>query len=179
MYHRLSRLTASLALATTLLLGTALPANAYPPNDAVLVSETSVDPGGSVRLSVAEDTFAPGEQLTITVRGENASGVTFGLVRTAVETKTYSDARANAAGGLDPLAVTFPANAGGAYTIAVFSPSSPGDTVTVTVGALSVTGINSQSLLGLWVGGGALVLAGVTVLAAALVARRRRSLDAA
>jgi hypothetical protein len=179
MHHRLSRTVAGLSLAAAVVLGPVAPALAYPPADAVRVSETSVDPGGTVRLSLAPDTFAPGERLTVTVRGENASGVAFALVRTAVETTTYTDAAANASGGLDPVAVTFPQNAGGAYTIAVFSPSSPGDTVTVTVGELSVTGFTSQSLLGLWVGGGALVLAGATVLVAALVARRRREADAA
>lgn len=179
MPHWLTRVGATLLLASAALFATALPAQAYPPDDAVSVSRASVDPGGSVELAVADDTFTPGEQLTITVRGEDASEVTFGLIRTAVETNTYASARANASGGLDPLPVTFPANAAGVYTIAVFSASSPGDTVTVTVGSLSVTGFNSQSLLGLWVGGGALVLAGAVVLIAALVARRRREADAA
>lgn len=178
MSHRLPRIVAALLLAAVMALGAA-PAHAYPPDDAVRVSTTSVDPGGTVRLSVIDEVFEPGEQLTITVRGEQASGVVFGAVRTAVETSTYAGARANERGGLDPLTVRFPTDAAGAYTIAVFSASSPGDTVTVTVGALSVTGMNAQSLLGLWVGGGALVLAGVVVLTAALVARRRRDIDAA
>lgn len=179
MHHRFPRVLATLALALIAVIGVAAPAQAYPPDDAARVSSTTTEPGGTVRLSVSDGTFVPGESLTITVRGEHASGVVFGLVRTAIETSTFSGARANAAGGLDPLAVTFPSNAAGAYTIAVFSASSPGDTVTVTVGALSVTGLSAQSLLGLWVGGGALVLAGVVVLAATLVARRRREADAA
>lgn len=173
MPRRLPRLAAASALAA-LLIGTPVAAFAYPPDDAARVTQTSVDPGGSVELSVAPDVFEPGEQVTITVRGENAAGVTFAMVRTGIETKTYTDANANSAGGLDPLRVTFPADAGGAYTIAVFSPSTPGDTVTVTVGGLSVTGMDGQSLLGIWVGGGALVLAGVIIAVAATVARHRR-----
>lgn len=170
---RPARLAAASVLAAVLV-AAPVAAYAYPPDDAARVTQTSVEPGGSVDLSVASDVFQPGEQVTITVRGENASGVAFAIVRTAVETQTYTGANANDAGGLDPLRVTFPADAGGAYTIAVFSPSTPGDTVTVTVGGLSVTGIDGQSLLGIWVGGGALVLAGVVTAVAATVARHRR-----
>ncbi|MBZ4487652.1 hypothetical protein LQ938_02370 [Microbacterium sp. cx-55] len=173
MPRRLSRFAAASALAAILTL-VPVAAFAYPPNDAARVTQTSVDPGGSVQLSVAADVFTPGEQVTITVRGENASGVTFAMVRTALETRIYTDARANSDGGLDPLTVTFPADAAGAYTIAVFSPSTPGDTVTVTVGSLSVTGIDSQSVLGIWVGGAALIVAGALIAVTATVARHRR-----
>jgi hypothetical protein len=170
---RLPRLAAASALAALLVAAPAA-ALAYAPDDAARVTRTTVDPGGSVELSVASGVFRPGEDVTVTVRGENAAGVTFAMVRTAVETTTYSDADATATGGLDPLTVTFPRDAAGAYTIAAFSPSTPGDSVTVTVGGLSSTGIDEQSLLGIWVGGGALVLAGIIIAGAATVARHRR-----
>lgn len=170
------RFAAATALAAALTL-VPVAAFAYPPDDATRVSQTSVDAGGSVEVSVAADVFRPGEQVTVTVRGENASRVTFAMVRTALETTTYTGARANAQGGLDPLTVTFPADAAGTYTIAVFSPSTPGDTVTVTVGGLSVTGLDRSSVVGIWIGGGALILAGGLIAVTATVARHRRRHD--
>lgn len=181
MLRPLSRLAAASAVAVALTaMLTLVPATAfaYPPDDATRVSQTSVDAGGSVEVSVAAGVFRPGEQVTVTVRGENASRVMFAMVRTALETMTYAEARANAEGGLDPLTLTFPSDAAGTYTIAVFSPSTPGDTVTVTVGGLSVTGLDGQSALGIWVGGGALVLAGGLIAVTATVARHRRRHDA-
>lgn len=178
MSRRFSRALGLLALSTALVLAPSLPAAAYAPVGAVTVSATTLDPGGSVRLSVRNGTFTPGETLTVTVRGENASDVSFALVRAGVQTATHTTP-ANTAGGLDPLGLTFPANASGTYTIAAFSASSSGGTATVTVGALSATGLDSQSLTGLWVGGSALVAAGVIVLVSVLVVRHRRRLDAA
>lgn len=152
-------------------------ANAYPPIDSAQVSTAAVDPGGSVQLTVNDGVFLPGESLTITVTGNNARGITVtsGMVKFAVETLTYSDATANSAGGLDPLTLVFPEDASGAYNIAVFSSSSPGDTVTVTVGNLPVTGASSANLLGYWVGGGALLLAGGAIAVAATVHRQRKA----
>ncbi|MDQ1129336.1 cell wall protein [Microbacterium sp. SORGH_AS_0888] len=178
MSHLLARTFGLLAVVTSLVIGTAIPAVAYAPADSITVSSTTVDRGGSVQLGVQNGTFGSGERLTITVRGENASGVSFALVRAGVETATHT-ATANAAGGMNALTLTFPENASGAYTIAVFSASSPGANVTVTIGSLSVTGFDSQSLIGLWVGGGALILAGIVVLIASFVVRRRRKLDEA
>jgi len=152
-------------------------ASAYPPADSTRVSSAVVEPGGSVDVTVAEATFAPGEPVTITTTGENASAVAYGTLRLAPSTATYHDARANAAGGLDPVAISFPENAAGVYTIAVFSASSPGDTVTVTTAGLASTGTNPASALGIWIGGGALVLAGVVVAVAIVVRRARERAD--
>ncbi|MBA8816865.1 hypothetical protein FHX48_001958 [Microbacterium halimionae] len=173
----LARATAALILSAAAVVASPLAASAsaYPASDSAQVSSATIEQGGSVDLSVADGTFIPGETVTITVTGQNANEITFGMVRFAVETKTYADAKANSDGGLDPVSINFPENANGAYNIAVFSSSSPGDTVTVTVGSLPTTGFQSASLLGFWVGGGALVLAGGAIAVAATVHRQRKA----
>ncbi|MGP3535835.1 cell wall protein [Microbacterium sp. RD1] len=170
----LPRAVAVLALAAGALFAVPVAAAAYPADDAASVSDAVVQPGGTVTLTVADGTFGANEPATITVTGENGARVTFGMVRAAVSTATYRDATTNAAGGLDPVRLTFPSDARGAYTIAVFTSSSPGDTVTVTVNGLSATGADLGPYLGLMVGGGALALAGGAVAVATTVVRRRR-----
>lgn len=170
----LPRFVAVAVLAAGAVFAAPLAASAYPDDDAARVSDAVVEPGGTVTLTVADGTFGPNEPATITVTGENGAGVTFGMVRAAVSTATYRDATTNAQGGLDPVRLTFPSDARGAYTIAVFTASSPGDTVTVTVNGLSATGADFGPYLGLWVGGGALAVAGGAVAVATTVARRRR-----
>lgn len=66
------------------------------------------------------------------------------------------------------------------------SESSTGGTASVTVstgstgggGSLPATGADNSALLGVWVGGGALVLAGGALAVAATVRRNRQSVDA-
>ncbi len=174
MPHLFPRLTAAAALAVLSVFALPVAASAYPAEDAASVSEAVVEPGGSVTLTVQDGTFAPNEPATITVTGENGAGVTFGMVRAAVSTATYRDATTNAAGGLNPVRLTFPADARGAYTIAVFTASSPGDTVTVTVNGLSATGADFGPYLGVTLGAGALAVAGGAVAIATTIVRRRR-----
>lgn len=174
MNTHLPRVLAGLALAAGAIFATPLAAAAYPADDAARVSDAVVEPGGTVTLTVADGTFAPGEPATITVTGENGAGARFGMVRAAISTATYRDATTNGAGGLDPVRIAFPADARGAYTIAVFTSSSPGDTVTVTVNGLSATGADFGPYLGIWVGGAALAVAGGAVAVATTVVRRRR-----
>lgn len=168
------RVAASVALAAGAVFAAPLAATAYPDDDAARVSDAAIEPGGTVSLTVADGTFAPNEPATITVTGENGADVTFGMVRAAVSTATFRDATTNAEGGLDPVRLTFPSDARGAYTIAVFTSSSPGDTVTVTVNGLSAAGADFGPYLGIWVGGGALAVAGGAVAVATAVVRRRR-----
>jgi hypothetical protein len=168
-----ARTTAALFLAAAVV-AVPVAASAYPADDAASVSSATVEPGGDVTLTVEDGTFEPNIPATVTVTGENGAGVTVAVVRTVVSTMTYRDATTNAAGGVDPLTVTFPQDARGAYTIAVFTASSPGDTVTVTVAGLSATGIDAGPLLGVWIGGGALVAAGAAIAVATTIVRRRR-----
>ncbi|MEN2740547.1 cell wall protein [Microbacterium sp. X-17] len=173
MKRLLATAAASLLLSAMTAFGIAGAAQAavYPPSDSIVVSSTTVEPGGSIVVRIKDGTFGSGEQLTVTTTGERGTDVSYALVRFDSTTSTYRDARANAAGGAGPITVTFPSGASGVYTIAVFSPSSPGVTATITVGTLPVTGFNASSTVGLWVGGGALVLAGAVVAIAVAVRR--------
>ena len=76
----------------------------------------------------------------------------------------------------------FPSTASGVYNLTAVSEGSAGGTASVTVvpattsggGSLPATGIDSSSLLGLWVGGGALILVGGTLAVATTVRRNRK-----
>lgn len=164
-----------------------LAAQAYPTGDEAGVSSPTVTPGGTVEFTVADDTFAPGEPVTITLTGENASGASLAAIKMAVETATLGTVTAAADGSIS-TGITFPANASGVYSITATSPSVPaGVSVSVSAaaagggtggsnagGSLPATGMDSGSLLGLWVGGGALVLAGGAVAVGAAVHRQRK-----
>jgi uncharacterized iron-regulated membrane protein len=171
--------TLLLTAVTALGIAGAAQASVYPPSDAIVVSSTTAEPGGSVTVTVKDGTFGSGEALTVTTTGEHGSGVTYSsFVRFETSTSTYRGARASTAGGAGPITVTFPSDASGVYTIAVFTPSSPGVTATITVGTLPVTGFNAANTLGIWIGGGALVLAGAVVAVAVAVRRAQERADA-
>lgn len=148
----------------------------YPPSGACAVSPAAAGAGATIALSCAAATFSANETVTITVTGENGSAASVGFVRTAIST---ASGRATSApdGSLPTVQITLPRDASGTYNIAVVSPTSVGGTATATIaaadGSLPITGMNSGSLLSLWVGGGALVLAGATI-AAAIAVRRHR-----
>jgi LPXTG-motif cell wall-anchored protein len=165
-----------------------LAAHAYPTGEEASVSSTNVTPGGTIDFAVADGTFVPGEPVTISLTGESASGASLAVLKAAVETATLGTIPAAADGSID-AGIVFPANASGVYTITATSPSVPeGVSVTVTAatagggtgggsnagGSLPATGMDSGSLLGLWVGGGALVLAGGAVAVGAAVHRQRK-----
>lgn len=164
-----------------------LAAHAYPTGEEASVSSTTVTPGGTIDFAVADGTFVPGEPVTISLTGESASGASLAVLKAAVETATLGTIPAAADGSID-AGIVFPANASGVYTITATSPSVPeGVSVTVTAatasggtggsnagGSLPATGMDSGSLLGLWVGGGALVLAGGAVAVGAAVHRQRK-----
>lgn len=147
----------------------------YPPVDSCTTSPASVGAGETLEFSCNEGTFGALEAVTITVRGENGAGATFAFAHFAVS--TGSVARTSGAdGALAPVRITLPANASGVYNIAAISATSAGGAASASiVGAdgLPSTGGNSDQLLGVWIGGGALVLAGA-VIVIARVARARR-----
>ncbi|WP_251453550.1 LPXTG cell wall anchor domain-containing protein [Microbacterium sp. Marseille-Q6648] len=157
-------------------------AEVYPPADSANVSSTTVTPGGTVTFSVDPGVFTPGEPVTITLEGESASGASLAFVKFAVESATLGTVEATADGGVAPVDIVFPSNASGVYTISAFSETSPGVSVSVSVpasgagagGGLPATGLDSNALLGLWVGGGALVLAGGALAVATTVRRNRQ-----
>lgn len=131
----------------------------YPPANAAAVSSPTVAPGGVVTFSVIPGVFVPGEPVTITLTGENASGGSLAFAKAVYETARLGTVPAAADGSLSQ-GVRLPANATGTYIITATSPSVPaGVSATVTIAAagggtgpgagLPATGLDSGSLLGL------------------------------
>jgi hypothetical protein len=149
----------------------------YPPSNACSVVPSVITPGATVTFNCQDGTFTPGEFVSVTVEGNTSADV--GFIKFAV---TSAGSTTATSGGAVSVPITFPSNASGNYNIAAVSETSAGGTATVTVkaastaggGSLPATGIDSSSLLGLWVGGGALVLAGGAVALTAAVRRNRK-----
>ena len=154
---------------------TAQASTIYPPVDACQSAPASVAAGETLEFSCEAGTFGADEPVTITVTGENGAGATFGFARFAVTTGSVQRT-SDANGSLPVVRVTLPSNATGVYNIAAISPTSAGGTASASItGAdgLPSTGGDSAQLAGLWIGGGALVLAGAIVVIAMAVRRRR------
>jgi hypothetical protein len=169
---------AALVAASALALPTAAQADTiYPPSNACSVVPTVITPGATVTFNCVNGTFSPGEFVSVTVEGNTNASV--GFLKFAV---TSSGSTTSSAAGAISVPITFPSNASGNYNIAAVSATSAGGTSTVSVstttgsgtGSLPATGVDSSSLLGLWVGGGALVLAGGAVALTAAVRRNRK-----
>lgn len=148
----------------------------YPPSGSCTTSPAAVAPGGSFDFQCAPATFSSSEQVTITVTGENGAGADIGMVRFAITTASGTTTSAED-GSVAALRITLPQNASGTYNIAAVSSTSAGSTAAVTVtspdGPLPITGMEAGSLIGLFVGGGALLLAGVALAVAAVLRRGR------
>ncbi|WP_336641758.1 hypothetical protein [Microbacterium sp. USHLN272] len=158
-------------------------ANTYTPPATGVVSSSTVEAGGTVLFSVPGGVFEAGEAVTISITGESALGASLGFVKFAIETKSLGTVTANAAGGVDPSRITLPSNASGRYTILATSPSNPTGVVAyITISGaaadeddnLATTGLDNAALLPLWIGGGALVLAGGGLAVAATVRRNKK-----
>ena len=175
------RITAVAALVAASALALPVAAQAappiYPPSNACSVVPTVTTPGATVTFNCVNGTFSPSEFVTVTVEGNTGANV--GFIKFAV---TSAGSTTASSGGGISVPITFPSNASGNYNIAAVSETSAGGTATVSVGSttggesgtLPATGIDSSSLLGLWVGGGALVLAGGAVALTAAVRRNRK-----
>lgn len=97
------------------------------------------------------------------------------MVRLGISTGSITRT-SDANGALGEVRIVLPSSASGVYNIAAISRSSAGGTASASItGAdgLPRTGGDSGQLIGVWVGGGALVLAGAVVLVALAVRRRR------
>ncbi|MFT4212671.1 MAG: cell wall protein [Microbacterium sp.] len=169
----------ALSAALVLSAPAAYAATIYPPTGSCSVSSTTVSPGGTVVLSCQAATFSANETVTITVSGENGSGATIGMIRTAVSTASGT-ATSAADGSLPGVDITLPSNASGTYNIAAFSTSSAGGTAALTItgassGVLSFTGVDSGMTTALLIGGGAVLLAGIALIVGAILRRRSRS----
>ncbi|KAA9088957.1 cell wall protein [Microbacterium radiodurans] len=173
---------AALGAAAIVAAGAALPAAAsastiYPPTNSCTTNPSTFTAGGTVAFGCTDGTFGPDEAVTITVRGENGAGVDFAVASFAVTTGS-TVRQSTAAGALDDVTLTFPADAVGVYNIEAISASSAGGTASASVtteAGLPATGGDARTALGLWVGGGALVAAGAVI---AITTAVRRAQDA-
>lgn len=159
---------ASVALAGALLLAAPAVAQAYVPTspDTVTVAVTSSGP-------VSVDGFDAGTTVTFTLVGVGVTGAniaTANLPATSASVTKSADAS-----GTATAVVTLPANPVGSYTL-----SAQGARAGVSAGGsndagntLPATGVNAETMLGVWIGGGALLLAGATVAVATSVRRNR------
>ena len=182
MKNRFVKAAAGTALAAAAVLAAPAIANAYTP-EPVGGSSATIAPGGSATISF--DDFAPGEAVTGTLTGENAAAGSVAFVKFAV-TSTSTTKTANASGDVS-FVVTLPANATGTYTLVTDGAVSDAATVTIAVpaaagggstggsGTLPATGGDNAALLGLWIGGGALALAGGSIAVASTVRRHRNA----
>ncbi|MDJ1114435.1 cell wall protein [Microbacterium dauci] len=156
-------------------------ATLYPPVDACTTGSDDFSPGSTVGFDCEAGTFTPGERITITVTGERGDQVTFATVRTDITTASVVRT-ADADGALGTLEIVLPDDARGVYNIAAVSPTSAGGTASAVIdtsaeGVLPISGFDGNQLLGLWVGGGALVFAGLVVVGAAAYRRHRDATD--
>ncbi len=172
-----SFLIAAMAVGGILVPASAEASTIYPPAGSCTASPATVAPGGTVEFGCLADTFSPDEDITVTVRGENGAAARIGMIRLAITTAS-GHARSAPDGSVDVVSLALPSDASGTYNIAAVSATSAGGSAAITItaadGSLSTTGLASGSLLGIWVGGAALVLAGVA-LAIGAVARLRRT----
>lgn len=157
---------------------TASAAEIYPPSDACSTSPATTTPAAKITFRCESGTFGASEPVTITITGENGTAATFGFARLAVSTGSIVRA-STAAGALESVSIALPSDARGVYNIEAFSASSVGGAASVSItaenGTLPVTGTDAAGLVGLWVGAGALVLAGGVLVGASAVRRARRN----
>jgi LPXTG-motif cell wall-anchored protein len=172
---------AAVVIAVAAIVAAPAAANAYtPPTPTPTAPSTPQSPGnttiiigGNVTLNFV---FASFEDVTFVLTGENAQGATLASVKTVVNSKQIvktADAEGDVA-----VTVTLPSNASGTYTLAaVGETSGAASPVTLTAVAraeagLPATGVDSASLMGVWIGGGVLLLGGLAVTVFAV--RRQR-----
>jgi hypothetical protein len=177
----LAKAGASLALAGALFIAAPAVAQAYVP-DVPGAQTIEVTADGSYGFSGYE----AGSQVTFTLVGVGVTGAniaTAGQTVTAASVTKVVDASGSAA-----AAVTLPEPRVGSYSLTASGPlasgggsdaaagggsSSAGGTSADGSSGLAVTGLDTGSMLGFWVGGGALVLAGSAIAVATTVRRSR------
>lgn len=184
---KFAQATAALSIAAAAILAPVVATSAsaavlpYPPAPSTVVS------GNNVTINFEPGSFSSNETVTIFLNGFNASAATLATIKTASNGPARLGTVESSANGSAGTTIVLPSNATGTYTVTGTSPSRPeGVSVTFTVagtgtggdgggqGSLPATGMDSGSLLGLWVGGGALVLAGGAVAVGTAVHRQRK-----
>ncbi|MDT3316697.1 hypothetical protein Q9S71_07645 [Microbacterium sp. KSW4-11] len=189
MKHKISKAAAALAVAIAAVFAAPAVASAYTPDTPV---PSALVPGVPAPFPVPAGTFVPGETVTFTLTGEGVGPDNLAFVAFAVSSASV-DKTATADGGA-VATVTLPEDATGSYALTAVSESGasfafPAVGVAAAAGgdgggtddggaggpALGNTGFDGDALLGLWVGGGVLVLAGASIAVATSVRRTRRA----
>lgn len=177
-FHR-AFAVAALAVAALVAIPTAAQAvDSYPPSDSYIVSTppATVEAGGTFQLGFGAGSFAPGQAVSFSLTGENATGATLATFRTVANDLGVTK---NAAGdGSLSTAVTLPSNAAGQYTLVASTTGWERTWVFNIAGSgsapLSETGSNNTQLLALWIGGGALAFIGGGLVVASAVRKQRK-----
>lgn len=122
---------------------------------------TTIPAGGSATFLFD---FSGTGTVTYTLTGEGVGPGSLAMVKAAPTTVTLD----RAAG--ETVKVTLPTNAQGSYELKGALGS---ETITLTINAtIATTGFDASSMLGVWIGGGVLLLGGVLV--TVFAARRER-----
>ena len=176
---------AAIALAVLAVFAVPAAANAagYVPAGNVTVSSTTVEPGETVTVSFADDSFTGGENVSFTLTGENAASATLANFKAAVNSTSLT--KAAAADGSVSVAVTLPTDATGTYTLtatgltsgsvgtAAISVVAADSAAVVNDGDLASTGYDAP-MLAIWAAAGALLL-GIALVTVLTVVRRQRA----
>lgn len=173
---RLPQAVAAVAVAAGLVFAP-VAANAYTPDPES--GSVVVAPGGTVTVPFVD--FAPGEVVRFFLSGENAAGASLATVKFVYQSNVALGSKtANGSGSVAP-AITLPRNASGTYTLtATGATSSTSASAKIVIGdpTIAETGGDAGQLLGLWIGGGALLLAGGGIAVATTVRRQRGQVTA-
>lgn len=174
------RAVTALALAAAALMAPTA-ANAYTDPAAVSVTPSNATPGGVATFTTDRAAYQGDEEIVISVTGGAAKSITLA----SVATETNDSLRSKAVNGYLKTPVRFPSNAKGVYYFTFTGAKSgvvlhasvtinqPGSSTSPAKGGLAVTGFDAGSTAGLWVAGGALLVAGGAVAVGAVVRRRR------
>lgn len=189
MKNKISKATAALVVAIAAVFAAPAVASAYTPTAPI---PSALVPGVPTPVAVPANTFIPGETVTFTLTGEGVGPDSLAFVAFAVSSTT--EVKTATADGGAAVTVTLPEDATGSYALTAVSESGasfafPAVGVAAAAGgngggtddggasgpALGNTGFDGDALLGLWVGGGVLVLAGASIAVATSVRRTRRA----
>jgi hypothetical protein len=191
MKNKISKAVASLAIAAAAVFAAPAVASAYTP--AAPGGTITVTPGSPVSLTVDVSALPDVDTSVIfTFAGEGVTGANIAMVKTAVTSASVTKPRE------DPtVTVTVPEDGFGDYSLTATGATSgvalaplvialpgggsggdggeDGSAAGGDGGTIADTGFDGEALLGLWVGGGILVLAGASIAVATSVRRSRQT----
>lgn len=181
MKNKISKAAAALAVAIAAVFAAPAVASAYTPTP-VSGTTVTITAGGTVTIPFSG--FVAGETVTFTLTGEGVGPANLAFVALSASEDSTSVTKDANEDGEASATVTLPDDASGTYTLtAVGDESGAAEPVSITVAAaaggdgeeLGDTGFDGDALLGLWVGGGVLVLAGASIAVATSVRRARQA----